>query len=281
MPKIDKKTAGFIRSAFPFLKVRTNEVRFAMDEGTEYEIPGDLYPLKNPKTAKVFTYADTEPVKNNDKLEELYNRIEFETGYCYSNTEKMEEMMKKAGFTDFKTYTGWVFANGMPIHHCWLVYKDKHVFDPGITIVETLAQQEIAERNPKNIDEARAIYKELHEKYMKLPNSDVRTFGQVAPFAVYVGSETTPNQGRIVYTDTIKKYPEHPSYQGGGMNAHGASTLQKQLNESSKSEWLRFMEKIVIFGINWKWLEKELDKECDVQWKILWSIHWKKKFGND
>lgn len=236
MPTVAKKTASFIREAFPYIKVRKNEVRFAVNESTEYEIPGDLYPLKNAKTAKVFTYADTEPVKNNQKLEELFNRIKFETGYCYTNTEKMEKMMKDAGIQDVKTYTGWVFAHGMPIHHCWLVYKDKHVFDPGITLVETLAEQAILEQKPQSADEARAIYKELHQKYMKLPNSDVRTFGQVAPFAFYIGSETTPNQGRILYTDTIEKYPEHPSYQGGGMNAHGASTLQKQLNESSKSE---------------------------------------------
>ena len=231
MPAVSKKTADFLREYFPFIKVRKNEVRFKVDDRTEYEIPGDLYPLKNAKTAKVFTYVDTEEMKNNEKLEELFNRIEFQTGYCYTNTEKMEEMMKKAGLKDVKTYTGWVFAHGMPIHHCWMVYKDKHVFDPGITIIETLAQQEIEERKPESADEARAIYKELHEKYMKLPNSEVRTFGQVVPFAIYVGSETTPNQGRILYTDTIKKYPEHPSYQGGGMNAHGASTLQKQLNE--------------------------------------------------
>lgn len=231
MPTISKKTAAFLREYFPFLKVRKNEVRFKVDEDTEYEIPGDLYPLKNPKTAKVFTYVDTEQVQHGEKLEELFNRIEFQTGYCYTNTEKMEEMMKNAGFKDVKTYTGWVFAEGMPIHHCWMVYKDKHVFDPGITIVETMAKEEIKQRQPESADEARAIYKELHQQYMKLPNSEVRTFGQVAPFAIYVGSETTPDQGRIVYRDTIQKHPEHPSYQGGGMNAHGASTLQQQLNE--------------------------------------------------
>lgn len=237
MPNVTKTTKNFLQEHFPFIKVRKNEVRFVVDKGLEYEIPSDLFPLKNPKSAKVFTYADTEPLDSDSFLSSLYDGMTFKTGFCYTNTENLAELLNKAGVRNFKTYTGWVFAHGMPIHHCWLVYKDKYVFDPGITLIDLVAQEELAARKPETADEARPIYKELHEKYEKMPNSEIRTFGQVAPFAIYVGSETTPDQGRVVYTDMIEKYPEHPSYQTAGMNAHGASTLQKMLDDTpSKSE---------------------------------------------
>lgn len=231
MPTISKTTKNFIQENFPFIKVRKNEVRFIVDKDTEYEIPSDLFPLKNPKTAKVFTTADTEQLEADSFLATLYNEVAFRTGYCYNNTEKLEELMMKSGVRNFKTYTGWVFAKGMPIHHCWLVYKDKHVFDPGISMAGELAEQRVVQEQPESADEARVIYKEVFEQYNKLPNSEGRTFGQVLPFALYVGSETTPDQGREIYTKLVAKHPEHPSYQAPGMNAHGASTLQKMIDE--------------------------------------------------
>lgn len=230
MPRISKDTTAFIKKYFPYIKVRENEVRFAVSKETTYTIPGELFPLRFPKTAQVFTYQNTEQLKQDSYLATLYNEVSFQTGHCYSNTENLKALFLKTDVRDFKTYTGWVFAQGMPIHHCWLVYKDKHVLDPGITIIDQMAQTAIKEAKTESKDEARVIYKKIHDEYINKPNSQIRTFGKVAPFALYVGSETTPNQGRIVFQELVKKYPEHPSYDSPGMNAHGASTLQSQLD---------------------------------------------------
>lgn len=231
MPRISKKTKTFIQQYFPYIKVRQNEIKFAVNDEVSYEIPGELYPLRNQSTTRVFTYADTEQLEAESFLATLYNEISFRAGFCYTNTELLEELLLKAGVRNIKTYTGWIFVDGMPIHHCWLVYKDIHVFDPGISKIDDMAKQALRDEDVTDIEQARAIYKEFHEKYKDYPNSEIRTFGQVAPFSFYIGTETTPNQGRKIYNDLINVHPDHPSYEAEGMNAHGASVLQKQLAE--------------------------------------------------
>lgn len=229
MKKVSKDTKDYLKTYFPFLKVRKNEIKFQVTEDTEYEIPGDYYPLRHQKTARVFSYADTKQLNQDSLVAKVYNSVSLETGFCYSNTEKLKEAFLKAGIQDIKTYTGWIFLQGLPVHHCWLVYKDIHVLDAGVTKIDDLFQQHIAKNEIKDVDEARLVYKEIHDEYKNHPNSEVRTFGRVAPFALYVGSETTPNQGREIYNEVIKKHPHHPSYQGDGMNANGRSKLQEML----------------------------------------------------
>lgn len=232
MIKPSKQTQEFIKTYFPFMKVRKNEVKFKVSETDTYEIPSDIYPLRNKSTAKIFSYANTEPLENEPKIAQIFDSITLQTGFCYTNTEKLKEALMKAGIHDFKTYTGWIFLNGLPVHHCWLVYKDKYVFDAGVSMVDDAFQSAMAENPDATMDEARLIYKQIFESYQDKSNSETYTSGQVAPFALYVGSETTPDQGRVIYNELINKHPDHPSYQAEGMNANGRSKLQEMLDEN-------------------------------------------------
>lgn len=238
--KISKKTQEFMRHYYPYVKVRKNEV--IMKEPVERNpmtmtVPSDLYPLRNRPTMKVFTYVDTVQLEQDSPLANVYNRCSFEIGHCYSNIELLEREFHKQNIRDVSTYVGWLVYGGSLVHHCWLVYKDKYVFDPGITKIDEIAKDEIVKRGIlDDYEKRRQVYKEIYEEYIQNPNSALRTFGQVAPFAVYIGTECTPEQGRTIFKDLIQKYPEHPAYQYEGMNAHGASTLQKMLAESDKGK---------------------------------------------
>jgi len=232
MKKPTKQTQEFIKTNFPFIKIRKNEVKFKATESVTYEIPSDIYPLRNKNTAEIFSYANTEQLKDEPNIAQIFDSITLKTGFCYTNTENFKEALLKAGIKDkdVKTYTGWIFLNGLPVHHCWLVYKDKHVFDAGVSRIDEAFKITMSENPNASMDEARLIYKKIHDAFQEQPNSKIYTCGHVAPFALYVGSETTPNQGRVIYHELIKKYPDHPSYQAEGMNANGRSKLQEMLN---------------------------------------------------
>lgn len=116
-------------------------------------------------------------------------------------------------------------GNGL-VHHCWLVYKEKHVLDPGITKIHKLARIKMQQEQP-SIERGREIFLALFEEFKHVPNSQYHTFGQVVPFAVYIGTEYTPSLAREIFRKLIDKFPNHPAYSSSGMNPHGASELQK------------------------------------------------------
>jgi hypothetical protein len=118
-------------------------------------------------------------------------------------------------------------VNGIPIHHAWLVYKEFHVLDPAITLIEEIMR----EKTYESIDEFRQESVRLHREYESKRNTEYRTFGQVAPFVLYIGTICKPDKGRRIYNEMIAKFPNHPSYQRDGMNPHGMSKLQKMYYE--------------------------------------------------
>lgn len=230
-----KKTADFLKENMPFVKLRKNHALMTWDD-TEYKIPSDLFPVLNKPSLRYFSYADTDTLGANTELARIYDSLEFKVGFCYSNIEQYSEALKKAGLKNFKIYTGWVITYGLPVHHCWLVWDDKHVIDPGVTLVENaylLQAAELKKNNPEaSMDEMRELFVSIHKKYESANNTEYRTFGKVAPFAFYIGTETTPVQGRKIFNKLMKDYPEHPSYARGGMNGQGESTLQTMLRNS-------------------------------------------------
>ena len=232
-----KKTSEFLKEHLPFIKLRKNHAIINWND-QEYEVPSNTYPVANKPTLRFFSYADTVQLPRDTKLAELYDELPFKVGFCYRNTEAFAELLQKNKMTDFKTYTGWIINNGLPIHHCWLVWKDKHVIDPGVSLIDNLYLIEAAKRQkehgdePVPMDEMRELFVKIHKEHEHKSNSEIRTFGQVAPFTFYIGTETTPKQGRIIFNDLMDEMPDHPSYATSGMNGRGESTLQKMLRES-------------------------------------------------
>lgn len=233
-----KKTADFLKENLPFIKIRKNHA-IITSKAQEYHVPSNTYPVANKPTLRFFSYADTEQLDRDSKLAQLYDQLEFKVGFCYQNTENFAELLRKHNMNHFKTYTGWIVNGGLPVHHCWMVWKDKHVIDPGISLVDNLYLIEAQKRQmeygdkPVPMDEMRQLFIQIHKEHEHKANSEIRTFGQVAPFTFYIGTETTPMQGRKIFNELMDKMPNHPSYANSGMNGRGESTLQKMLREQS------------------------------------------------
>lgn len=164
--------------------------------------------------------------------------MEFLPGFCYSNTEKLYHALKEKGIDGIKTFVGWVTAGFLPIHHCWLVYKDRHVLDGGISKVEIKMKELIQEKNITDMETLRDIYSDLVIEEIRMPNSETKTFGKVLPHYLYIGTKCSPQEGREIFNRLIESIPNHPSYQNKGQNLHGASKTQeliyKKMGKSPK-----------------------------------------------
>lgn len=231
MKPLSKETKEFLQTYYPYIKIKKNKITIKSSvnhKKESIEIPSELYPLRNKSTLSVFTFADTDMLEQDSKIAKIFDEQTFRTGFCYSNTEMMAEALKNNRIYDYSTFVGWILIDGQLVHHCWLKYKDKHILDPGITKVDDWARQLIMEEQADR-ERGREIYVELYKKNKNIPNSQICTFGQVAPFVVYIGTECTPMLGRKIFNELIDKYPNHPAYQQAGMNAHGLSELQKRL----------------------------------------------------
>lgn len=236
-----KKTQSFLREYLPFIKLRKNEV-VIRSSIRDYMIPSELFPVLNKSTLKVFTYADTVQLPNDTKLAELYNQIDFKVGHCYQNIEIFSELLKKNNLNDYKIYTGWIVMGGLPVHHCWMTWKDKHLIDPGVTLIENLFANKVIElsqdetKEMLTTDEQRELFLQIREENIHKSNVEIRTFGQAAPLSFYVGTETTPMQGRILFNKLMEDFPEHPSYASRGMNGQDESTLQRMIREAEQKK---------------------------------------------
>ncbi|WPS85337.1 hypothetical protein SMD22_01535 (plasmid) [Brevibacillus halotolerans] len=221
MNRLSNETIEFLRKYYPQVSVRANKV--IIREPYRMVIPSDMYPLRNKPTTKLFSYMNTERIENDSTAEKAYNENVYKMGYCYTNTENMQKSFVEQGLLDVETYVGWILINGIPLHHAWLVYKDMHVLDPAISLIDEIIRQ----KQYPSPQEMREDIVKLHREYQDKPNSDYQTFGQVAPFVLYIGSVCTPAKGRMIYNEMIEQYPNHPSYHQEGMNPNGMSSVQK------------------------------------------------------
>lgn len=228
MKPISSQSKMFIRKYYPFIKIRkNNNIVINLDDNV-VEIPSEMYPLNNRKTLRVFTYADTQELGIDTKIASLYNEQEFKVGFCYQNTDNMAKALKKHQFKNVDTYVGWITIGDKAVHHCWLVYNDKHVLDPGVSKIQDIVRERMIEEDA-DIERGREILLELYNETKETPNSHILTFGQVAPFAIYVGTKCNPELGRQIFSELMEKYPNHPSYRDKGMNPQGLSKVQKMI----------------------------------------------------
>lgn len=229
---IDLEHEKKLKKDFPYLKISKNKVTFQMPYNQQLVIPSDLYPLINKKRIQLFTQYNTEMIDKEDiKVIQAFNETEFEIGRCYTNTEKLKDNMLNYGISekDIKTYTGWIVIGHIPIHHSWLVYKNIHVLDGGVKVSDYEFLKYCNDNNITDKEKIRKMMLEIHLEEEKKRNSETRIFGPVIPIYYYIGTPSEPSDGIKLFNDLINRYPNHPSYQVDGMNAHGASKTQQMI----------------------------------------------------
>ncbi|MBP1309274.1 hypothetical protein JOD82_002294 [Paenibacillus sp. 1182] len=221
MKPITESTRLFLEQYYPQVKVNKHKVTII--EPYRMEIPSTLFPLRNKPTMSIYSYVNTQQINNDPIAEKAFNENTYKMGFCYTNTEKMLESFNRYELSEYESYVGWIIINGIPLHHAWLVYKNIHVLDPSITLVDEI----IRERKYQSAQEMREQIVELERTFETKPNADYQTFGQAAPFVLYIGSVCSPDNGRQIFNEMIQQFPKHPSYQGQGMNPQGMSTVQQ------------------------------------------------------
>ena len=191
-------------------------------------VPTLYYPLNG--DYEVFTYKNTEPVTDEAVLE-IFDSVEYHIGHCYQNTEKLVTKLRDAGY-DAKSYVGWMFIDvtEYPVHHCWCVLNGS-VLD--LSDDHTLM---LSGENGKIINEAKSIQekRELIASFAAwakgLRNRDRCTpVGTPTPFMLYIGCECEPEQGRAIYRNLMKDYPDHECERNCDEN--GWNAMQKLMKE--------------------------------------------------
>lgn len=193
-------------------------------------IPTDYYPLNG--KYEVFTYANTKQTVDEEVLG-AFDKVKYRIGHCYSNTEELVQSLQKLGY-NVKSYVGWAFVNAcdFPIHHCWAVLNGETVLDlsDDFTMVYSGANGENFTEDLTE-EERRELIVSFHLAASKVPNS-ARCYpvGLATPFMLYIGCECSPEEGRNIYNNLIRKYPGHECERN--CDASGLNATQKLMREA-------------------------------------------------
>lgn len=171
-------------------------------------IPTVYYPLNN--NPEVFTAEDVEVVTD-EKILEIFDRIEFKIGRCYDNTDRLVKELRKEGY-DAKSYVGWLFSgeDQYPVHHCWCVL-DNHILDlsDNYTMMLTGPNGDNF-KNAKTKEEQIMVMADFLKAAKNEKNSVVcYPVGKPSPFMFYIGCECDANEGRKIYRQLMQQFPDH------------------------------------------------------------------------
>lgn len=234
---IDSNTIIQSNTVFPFLKVKSDKVIAKCNKGT-VTIPSKAYPIHNQRNIKLFNALNTIDLTSNeaytfatnkeiDEIKHIFNNSQIYVGKCYSSIQSIFDYIKDNNYEyileDIKSYVGWVFVGDtLPLHHCWLVYKDRFILDSTLDILRLVGTK----LNTLSLEQQRIKIANVCKALGQFNNSYKFTFGKCANYMIYVGSECSPKMGINQFTQLRKKYPSHLSYKEDGMNQNGASKLQ-------------------------------------------------------
>ena len=172
-------------------------------------VPTEYYPL-NGNGFSVFHYENTKQITD-EKVLELIDSVPYKIGHCYQNTSDIASILRKNGY-DIKTYVGWVFVglHTFPVHHCWAVLNGNEVIDLMDDFSVMFSADNAQNFANLSLEEAREVLLSFALASKDKKNS-VRcgNIGKVSDILFYVGSECSPETGRMVYNDLIRKYPSH------------------------------------------------------------------------
>lgn len=234
MIQLSSEQNKMIENIHDGIKIKRDKVMLSYPGQPKMVIPSKMYPLKYKKTIQLF-HPETNIGPIEDELAiQIFDKLEFKVGHCYQNTEKIVNAFTWAGLgEDIKPMTGWLFSGPVPIHHCWAVYKENYVIDPGVDISQLAFKERLSKvTHVATKDEMRKMLIEEFKKLEDEPNHKTKAFGEVFPYNMYIGSYTTPKEGIDIFNALMKEYPNHPSYSSEGMNGQGVSRTQQLMNES-------------------------------------------------
>jgi hypothetical protein len=84
--------------------------------------------------------------------------------------------------------------------------------------------------NCKTVDEQRELMADFRKEAAKQPNSiRCAPVGEPSFFLLYIGCECEPNEGRKIYRDLIKAYPNHPVH--SNVDSNGLNATQRLFKE--------------------------------------------------
>lgn len=186
-------------------------------------IPSRMYPLES-DDYKMITFNNTEYIED-EKIIEIFDSITFETGRCFTNTQKLCNALNEAGYNAVQ-YVGWIFIEDtLPVHHSFAIVNGKHLLD---TTVNILSQDADFFENISRLPQDQ-YYKEAAKYFIELnkkPHHEVLVCGQVPKEFLYIGSPASAEQGIQRNKDLRLIYPEHLCFK----NVQGNSTrLQRTI----------------------------------------------------
>lgn len=179
-------------------------------------IPSPMYPLES-ENFRLFTESNTSEITDKNIIN-IFDSLEFQLGRCFTNSEKLYNALREAGYPA-EQYVGWVFTgNELPVHHSFVVL-DNHILDTTISFLS----QDIEKLSYINLLPQQQQREKLADYYLSqesLPNHEKRIFGAVDPMYLYIGAPGTAAQGIQRNKELRTVYPNHPCFQ----NVKGNST---------------------------------------------------------
>lgn len=179
-------------------------------------IPTEYYPLKD-TNFEVYHKNNCEEIKDK-KVIEIFNSIEYRIGYCYQNSENLVNRLKENGY-NAKQYCGWLFIDNesIPNFHSWVILNN--------SLLDLADEFNVLYHiNPMNWNDVTTKEEQikvladfhLYIKKNKISNSDrCNIVGIPTIGLMYVGGECSAKDGRSVYNNMMRRFPNHASYKKG------------------------------------------------------------------
>lgn len=218
-----------IPKRFNFIKFKKNKYQYETN-CLKVKIPSQEYPLNS--DLDIFIYENTDILKD-DKIIHLIDQIPYKIGCCYSNSNNIYNLLLKNNVYS-KIYVGWLLlGNSIPVHHCWIVYKNKYLIDISDDIdcfLYNLTKNHIdinslSEKDQKDLLLDFTKHSILHK------NSERCHLGKVSYNNIYIGSQCNAEEGKRIFNKLLNKYPNHPCL-AKNTDKNGMTPFQKEFYNS-------------------------------------------------
>ena len=193
-------------------------------------VPTVYYPLNG--KYEIFHYENTEKVTDENILN-IFDSIKYKIGHCYQNTDALVTALKTAGY-DAKSYVGWLFTGNdqLPVHHCWCVLEGRYVLDLSDDYTQMLSGE-----NGKNFEKAenqKDDFRYVIASFQKTAKSWLNQqrcypVGTPTAFLYYVGCPCEPEEGRKIYQNLMRAYPDHECQRN--CDSSGLNATQRVMKE--------------------------------------------------
>lgn len=187
-------------------------------EKKAFRIPDPLYPMPNKNKPILLYSGNAVDIDDGGELAEILSNTVYDMGYCYTNAEKMLDLLTHSGYTQHHSVqyvSGWVFGSFVTqgVHHAWLVVDHQSVIDSATTkagIMNDLKEQ--ASRGMRVNTNREVLARKLKfEAEHPAPFKDKYFYGKPDGW-LYIGTESTPQEARDSFNSLLRKYPMHPAY---------------------------------------------------------------------